>query len=93
MMKQHTMKKTRETPDTFEETYPHYPFAELVRLGIGGARWVLHLRQNLGQEWDRARRRGPSPGARAASREHGALVLKRVHHWYHLRHRPTGQVE
>lgn len=92
-MKQHTLEKTRETPDSFEETYPRYPFAELVRLGIGGARWVLRLRRKLGTETGRARRQGPYPDASAASREHGRLVLKRVHHWYHLRHRPTGQTE
>ena len=92
-MTQHTLEKTRETPDSFEETYPRYPFAELVRLGLSGARWVCRLRDKLRTEPGRAQRQRPHPGATAASREHGHLVLKRVHHWHHLRHRPTGQTE
>ncbi len=30
--------------ETFEETYPRYPFAELVRLGILLGRWLAKLR-------------------------------------------------
>ena len=28
-------------PDTFENTYPKYPFSELVRLSLILARWVI----------------------------------------------------
>jgi hypothetical protein len=28
---------------TFEETYPKYPFSELVRLGLAAGAWVLRM--------------------------------------------------
>jgi hypothetical protein len=28
---------------TFEETYPKYPFSELVRIGIGAGTWILRF--------------------------------------------------
>ncbi|MDJ0951032.1 MAG: hypothetical protein QNJ94_19145 [Alphaproteobacteria bacterium] len=41
------MEKLRRPPRSFEETYAQYPFAELVRLGIGVARQIAQLRRQL----------------------------------------------
>ena len=39
------MGKPRPTPKTFEETYPDYPFANLVRAGVGLASIVGRRRR------------------------------------------------
>jgi hypothetical protein len=28
---------------TFEDTYPKYPFSELVRVGLAAGRWILRM--------------------------------------------------
>ncbi len=57
------MKEPRETTATFEETYPQYPFAELVRLGVGLAAFIVrHRRQREGDtSWRRAGTATPTP--------------------------------
>ena len=37
-MEQLSMNELRHGPASFEETYPRYPFAELVRLALGLAK-------------------------------------------------------
>ena len=93
MTKRHTTGKSRSAPASFESVYVRYPFAELVRLGIGAASWFCHLRMHIGRRLDIIRRENRYPGSMAANQEHGRLVMKRVHHWHHLRHRPTGQTK
>ncbi len=39
------MQKPSETPKSFEETYPHYPFAELVGLGIAVAQLIIRRKR------------------------------------------------
>ena len=39
------MGKPRPTPKSFEETYPDYPFANLVRAGVGLAEIVGNRRR------------------------------------------------
>ncbi len=39
------MQKPSETPKSFEETYPHNPFAELVRLGIAVAQLIVRRKR------------------------------------------------
>ncbi len=50
-----TMKGPGETIPSFEETYPQYPFAELVRLGVGLAAFIVrHRRERRGEtSWRR----------------------------------------
>lgn len=60
-MKQSTMEKTRETPKSFEETYPEYPFAELVRLGLSAAQWIVRARRKLRADRGHAQRQSPAP--------------------------------
>lgn len=43
-------------PLTFEETYPRYEFAELVRLAMGAGAWLAKVRRRL------ERRRPDTPG-------------------------------
>ncbi len=38
------MQRDPKNDETFEETYPRYPFAELVRLGILLAKWLAEVR-------------------------------------------------
>ena len=49
------MKGPSEKIATFEETYPQYPFAELVRLGVGLASFIVrHRRERRGEtSWRR----------------------------------------
>ena len=42
------MQPDQKDQETFEETYPRYPFAELVRLGILLGRWLARARLVLG---------------------------------------------
>ncbi|MCG8690523.1 MAG: hypothetical protein MI806_04870 [Minwuiales bacterium] len=44
------MEMPEKAPDFFEDTYPRYPFADLVRLGLGIAGWLLALRRRLATE-------------------------------------------
>ncbi len=39
------MRKATETPMTFEETYPRYPYSDLVRLGIAVARLIVRRKR------------------------------------------------
>ncbi len=49
------MKGPGEKIATFEEAYPQYPFAELVRLGVGLASFIVrHRRERRGEtSWRR----------------------------------------
>ena len=33
--------------DSFEETFPKYPFSELIRIGINIAHWISHRRRPM----------------------------------------------
>lgn len=49
--------------DTFEATYPHYPFAPLVRAGIAVAAWLSTRRLFRGTD----ARSGGAPGGALGS--------------------------
>jgi len=51
------MNEPRHRLASFEETYPRYPFAELVRLALGFGKWIVRRR--------RKRRRDVRNGASA----------------------------
>ena len=42
-------RETYEPGDTFEETYPKYPFSTLVRIALKLAEWLSRPRATLGQ--------------------------------------------
>jgi len=44
------MGKPRPTPKSFEETYPDYPFANLVRAGVGIAGVIVRRRRRRQRE-------------------------------------------
>lgn len=46
-----------EAKKTFEETYPRYPFAELVRLSIGLGNWLARAGEALRQSFARSFRK------------------------------------
>ena len=46
---------------TFEETYPRYEFAELVRLTLAAATWLVGMRRRMERRRPDVSRR-PSPG-------------------------------
>jgi hypothetical protein len=60
------MEKPPEAPKSFEETYPQYPFAELVRLSIALSKWLLRSLDALAWKGHvanpRAKPRRPGPG-------------------------------
>ena len=39
------MRQPLDSERSFEETYPHYPFAELVRLAVALGRWIARTDQ------------------------------------------------
>ena len=43
------MKDTDEKTDTFENTYPRYPFSELVRISLKLTGCLVALRRNAGR--------------------------------------------
>ena len=47
---------------TFEETYPRYDFAELVRLTVAFAGWLVKGRRRLETRRQRGGSRGPFSG-------------------------------
>jgi hypothetical protein len=46
---------------TFEETYPRYEFAELVRLALAAGAWLVKVRRRIGRRRRDASSR-PLPG-------------------------------
>ena len=44
------MEMPEKAPESFEDTYPRYPFADLVRLGLGIVGRLLALRRRLAIE-------------------------------------------
>ena len=60
------MELPHEPGASFEETYPLYPFAELVRLGVGLAAFIArHQRTRRGERsWQKA---GTATSSRAGS--------------------------
>ena len=54
---------------SFEETYPQYAFAELVRLGVGLAAFIVrHRRERKGEtSWRRKGTATPIPAGNAAA--------------------------
>ena len=58
-------RKGTYTPgDTFEQTYPRYPFSELVRLAITLAEWYRRRRATIGLQSENKRsgsHAGPGP--------------------------------
>ena len=52
------MEKHRETPKSFEETYPQYPFSELVRLSMEFTRLSIELGKWLQRSHEALVRKG-----------------------------------
>jgi len=60
------MQDPDDEAESFETTYPKYPFSELVRLALAAAGWfVRRRRQSTGPAADRAR----TPPGLASTRE------------------------
>ncbi len=69
------MRQPKDSGPSFEETYPHYPFAELVRLAIAVGGWLARVRQASHDGALRARRPPPS---RRAREEVGKISMGRL---------------
>lgn len=67
------MDRPDNDPDSFEATYPRFPFAELVRLGIALARRLRRLEPRL-----RHLRRRAGRGGETAARAVTAVTDMRV---------------
>ena len=57
------MENPRKTPKSFEETYPRYPFAPLVELGIAIAAWLKRVTTRTGKSGKSSRNTGAAGGA------------------------------
>jgi hypothetical protein len=56
-------------PATFEETYPRYEFAEMVRIGLVLAEWLAAGAEWLAKVSRRVRRRRPGMSSRSVPGE------------------------
>jgi hypothetical protein len=54
------MTEGREHEDSFEDTYPKYPFSELVRLGVDLGQWIARRADRRALDEQRA---DPSVGS------------------------------